>query len=52
MLLIPFICSCVICLTAIFFQESPRELFFGKQEYQKGGDAKWPNERNPKRNQQ
>ena len=39
MLLIPFICSCIICLTAIFFQESPRDLFFGKQEFQKGSES-------------
>ena len=39
MLLAPFICSCIICLTAIFFQESPRELFFGKQEYLKGSES-------------
>ena len=39
MLLIPFIFSCIVCLTAIFFQESPRDLFFGKQEYLKGSES-------------
>ena len=35
MLLFPFIFTCIICLSAIFLQESPRELFFGKQNYEK-----------------
>ena len=36
MLLFPFIFTCIICLTAMFIQESPRELFFGKGEYNEG----------------
>ena len=39
MLLFPFIFNCIICLTAIFVQESPRELFFGKQQYEKGAES-------------
>ena len=39
MLLFPFIFTCIICLSAIFLQESPRELFFGKQEYEKGAES-------------
>ena len=39
MLLFPFIFTCIICLSAIFVQESPRELFFGKQEYEKGAES-------------
>ena len=36
MLLFPFIFTCIICLSAVFLQESPRELFFGKQEFIEG----------------
>ena len=39
MLLFPFIFTCIICLSAIFLQESPRELFFGKQEFEKGAES-------------
>ena len=39
MLLFPFIFTCIICLSAIFLQESPRELFFGKQNYEKGAES-------------
>ena len=39
MLLFPFIFTVIICLSAIFLQESPRELFFGKQEYEKGAES-------------
>ena len=39
MLLFPFIFTCIICLTAMFLQESPRELFFGKQEFSKGAET-------------
>ena len=39
MLLFPFIFTCIICLSAIFVQESPRELFFGKQEFEKGAES-------------
>ena len=39
MLLFPFIFTCIICLSAIFLQESPRELFFGKQEYAMGAQS-------------
>ena len=39
MLLFPFIFTCIICLTAMFLQESPRELFFGKQEYSQGAET-------------
>ena len=39
MLLFPFIFTCIICLSAIFVQESPRELFFGKQNYEKGAES-------------
>ena len=39
MILFPFIFNCIICLTAIFVQESPRELFFGKQQYDKGAES-------------
>ena len=39
MLLFPFIFTCIISLSAIFLQESPRELFFGKQNYEKGAES-------------
>ena len=39
MLLFPFIFTCIICLTAMFLQESPRELFFGKQEFSQGAET-------------
>ena len=39
MLLFPFIFTCIICISAIFLQESPRELFFGKNEYSKGAET-------------
>ena len=39
MLLFPFIFTCIICLSAIFLQESPRELFFGKQEFAQGAET-------------
>jgi len=39
MLLFPFIFTCIICLSAIFLEESPRELFFGKQNYEKGAES-------------
>jgi hypothetical protein len=39
MLLFPFIFTCIICVSAIFLQESPRELFFGKKEYSKGAET-------------
>ena len=39
MLLFPFIFTCIICLSAIFLQESPRELFFGKNEYTEGAET-------------
>ena len=39
MLLLPFIFICTICLGAIFLQESPRELFFGKFQYDKGAES-------------
>ena len=39
MLLFPFIFTCIICLSAIFLQESPRELFFGKQNFAKGAES-------------
>ena len=39
MLLFPFIFTCIICLTAMFLQESPRELFFGKQEFNQGAES-------------
>jgi len=39
MLLFPFIFTCIICLFAMFLQESPRELFFGKQEYSQGAET-------------
>ena len=39
MLLFPFIFICIICLSAIFLQESPRELFFGKFQYDKGAES-------------
>ena len=39
MLLFPFIFTCIICISAIFLQESPRELFFGKKEYSKGAET-------------
>ena len=39
MLLFPFIFTCIICLSAVFLQESPRELFFGKQEFAQGAET-------------
>ena len=39
MLLFPFIFTVIICLSAMFLQESPRELFFGKQEYNAGAES-------------
>ena len=39
MLLFPFIFICLVCLTAVFVQESPRDLFFGKQQYGKGAES-------------
>ena len=39
MLLFPFIFTCIICLSAIFVQESPRELFFGKQNFGGGTES-------------
>jgi hypothetical protein len=39
MLLFPFIFTCIICLSAMFLQESPRELFFGKNEYMEGAET-------------
>ena len=39
MLLFPFIFTCIICLSAIFLQESPRELFFGKEQYERGAES-------------
>jgi putative MFS transporter len=39
MLLFPFIFTVIICLSAIFLQESPRELFFGKQAYLQGAES-------------
>ena len=39
MILFPFAFTCIICLSAIFLQESPRELFFGKKEYRKGAES-------------
>ena len=39
MLLFPFIFICIICLSAIFLQESPRYLFFGKFQYDKGAES-------------
>jgi hypothetical protein len=39
MLLFPFIFTCIICLSAMFMQESPRELFFGKGEFNQGTET-------------
>ena len=39
MLLFPFVFTVIVCLSAMFLQESPRELFFGKQEYMKGVES-------------
>ena len=39
MILIPFIFICIICLAAIFLQESPRDLFFGKHLYSQGVES-------------
>ena len=39
MIILPFIFTCIICLSSIFLQESPRELFFGKQEYMRGAES-------------
>ena len=39
MLLFPFIFTVIICLSAMFLQESPRELFFGKLEYNAGAES-------------
>ena len=39
MLLFPFIFICIICLSAIFLQESPRDLFFGKFQYDIGAES-------------
>ena len=39
MILFPFIFTCIICLSAVFLQESPRELFFGKQQYESGAES-------------
>ena len=39
MILLPFIFICIICLTAFFLQESPRELFFGKYLYSQGVES-------------
>ena len=39
MILIPFIFISIICLAAIFLQESPRDLFFGKFLYSQGVES-------------
>lgn len=39
MILFPFIFTCIICISATFLQESPRELFFGKHLYDKGAES-------------
>ena len=39
MILFPFIFTCIICLTAIFVQESPRDLFFGKAKFEMGVES-------------
>jgi predicted MFS family arabinose efflux permease len=39
MVLFPFIFTTIICISAIFVQESPRDLFFGKHQYDKGAES-------------
>ena len=39
LILFPFISTCIICITVIFVQESPRELFFGKFQFDKGAES-------------